>query len=133
MWDWLRSEVCRWRRSSLNPIAILFGGGLGAMLARRLMLPRAAAALFWWPMLLRRLFVSDAAGAPWTGFLRSTGAVAFSLLVAAQAATRPSLRSIALFFLKVGAVLHRGGSVLLAFLGQGLMRQNAWPTPHQLL
>jgi hypothetical protein len=72
---------------NLNPIAILFGGGLVGMLARRLMLPRATAALFSWPLLLRRLFVSDAAGAPWTGFLRSTGAVAISLGVAAQAAT----------------------------------------------
>ena len=114
-------------------IAILFGGGLVGMLARRLMLPRATAALFSWPMLLRRLFVSDAAGAPWTGFLRSTGAVAISLGVAAQAATRPSLRSIALFFLKVGAVLYGGGYVLLAFLEQGLVRQNAWLKHQQLL
>jgi chromate transporter len=118
---------------NLNPIAIPFGGGLVGMLARRLMLPRATAALFSWPMLLRRLFVSDAAGAPWTGFLRSTGAVAISLGVAAHAATQPSLRSIALFFLKVGAVLYGGGYVLLAFLEQGLVRQNAWLTHQQLL
>jgi chromate transporter len=118
---------------NLNSIAILFGGGLVGMLARRLMLPRATAALFSWPMLLRRLVVSNAAGAPWTGFLRSTGAVAISLGVAAQAATPPSLRSIALFFLKVGAVLYGGGYVLLAFLEQGLVRQHAWLTHQQLL
>jgi len=46
---------------------------------------------------------------------------------------RPSLRSIALFFLKVGAVLYGGGYVLLAFLEQGLVRQNAWLTHQQLL
>ena len=118
---------------NLNPIAILFGGGVVGMLARRLMLPRATAALFSWPMLLRRLLVSDAAGAPWTGVLRSPGGVAISLGVAAQAATQPSLRSIALFFLKVGAVLYGGGYVLLAFLEQGLVRQNAWLTHQQLL
>lgn len=65
--------------------------------------------------------------------LRSTGAVAISLGVAAQAATQPSLRSIALFFLKVGAVLYGGGYVLLAFLEQGLVRQNARLTHQQLL
>ena len=118
---------------SLNPIAILFGGGVAGMLARRLMLPRATAALFSWPMLLRRFFVLGDARAPWTGFLRSTGAVAISLGVAAPVATRPPLRSIALFFLKVGAVLYGGGYVLLAFLEQGLVRQNAWLTHQQLL
>ncbi|HUD68470.1 MAG TPA: chromate transporter [Candidatus Sulfotelmatobacter sp.] len=102
---------------NLNPIAILFGGGLVGMLARRLMLPRATAALFSWPMLLGRLFVSDAAGAPWTGFLGSTGAVAIPLGVAAQAATQPSLRSIALFFLKVGAELYGGGYVFAGLPG----------------
>ena len=117
---------------NLNPIAILFGGGMVGMLARRLMLPRATA-LFSWPMLLRRLFVSDAASGPWTRLLRSPGAFAIVLGAAAPVATRPSLRSIALFFLKVGAVLYGGGYVLLAFLEQGLVRQNAWLTHQQLL
>jgi chromate transporter len=40
---------------------------------------------------------------------------------------------IALFFLKVGAVLYGGGYVLLAFLEQGLVHQHAWLTRQQLL
>ena len=46
---------------------------------------------------------------------------------------RPSLGKIALFFLKIGAVLYGGGYVLLAFLEQGLVRQHAWLTQQQLL
>ena len=118
---------------NLNPIAILFGGGMVGMLARRLILTRATAALFSWPMLLRRLFVSDAASGPWTRLLRSPGAVAIVLGAAAPVAARPSVRSIGLFFLKVGAVLYGGGYVLLAFLEQGLVRQHAWMTHQQLL
>ena len=118
---------------NLNPIAILFGGGVVGMLARRLILTRATAALFSWPMLLRRLFVSDAASGPWTRLLRSPGAVAIVLGAAAPVAARPSVRSIGLFFLKVGAVLYGGGYVLLAFLEQGLVRQHAWMTHQQLL
>ena len=41
--------------------------------------------------------------------------------------------AIALFFLKVAAVLYRGGYVLLAFLEQGLVQQHAWLTWQQLL
>lgn len=118
---------------NLNPIAILFGGGMVGMLARRLILTRATAALFSSPMVLRRLFVSDAASGPWTRLLRSPGAVAIVLGAAAPVAARPSVRSIGLFFLKVGAVLYGGGYVLLAFLEQGLVRQHAWMTHQQLL
>ena len=118
---------------SLNPIAILFGGSLVGMVARRLASARATGALFSSTILLQRLFVSDAAGAGWTRFLRSPAAVAISFGVAAPAVARPSLRSIALFFLKVGAVLYGGGYVLLAFLEQGLVGQRAWLTHKQLL
>jgi len=117
----------------LNPIAILFGGSLVGMLARRLRSMRTTAALFLSPILLRRLFISDADGGPWTRFLSPPGAVAIVLGAVAPLATRPSVRSIGLFFLKVGAVLYGGGYVLLAFLEQGLVRQHAWLTHQQLL
>jgi chromate transporter len=117
----------------LNPIAILFGGGVVGMLARRLTSIRTTGALFSSPMLLRLLFASHATGGRWTRFLRSPGTVAFVLGVAGPVASRPSLRSIGLFFLKVGAVLYGGGYVLLAFLEQGLVRQHAWLTHQQLL
>ena len=51
----------------------------------------------------------------------------------AAAIARPSTYRIALFFLKVGAVLYGGGYVLLAFLEQGLVQQHAWLTHQQLL
>ena len=51
----------------------------------------------------------------------------------AATTARPSIARIALFFLKVGAVLYGGGYVLLAFLEQGLVQQHAWLTRQQLL
>ena len=45
----------------------------------------------------------------------------------------PPLSRIALFFLKVGAVLYGGGYVLLAFLEHGLVQQQGWLTQKQLL
>jgi len=116
----------------LNPLAILFGGGAVGMLARRLT-STTNAALFLSPMLLRRRFVPYAVGETWPRLLRSPGAAAMILAVAAPVATRPSLRSIGLFFLKVGAVLYGGGYVLLAFLEQGLVGEHAWLTHQQLL
>jgi chromate transporter len=62
-------------------------------------------------------------------FRTAFGAVA----VAGTLVARPSLSRIALFFLKVGAVLYGGGYVLLAFLEQGLVQQHAWLTRQQLL
>ncbi len=97
----------------LNAVAILFGGGLLGMIARRVTKLRATAALALAPFLR----------------LPSRGtAVLFS-----SATIPPSLGRIALFFLKVGAVLYGGGYVLLAFLEQGLVRQHAWLTQQQLL
>lgn len=105
----------------LNPIAILLGGGLVGMLVRRAVSVRAAGASIWTPVFLRR------AG------LRSLGVMAVTSGAVIPEATRPSIVRIALFFLKIGAVLYGGGYVLLAFLEQGLVHQHAWLTRQQLL
>lgn len=100
----------------VNPIAILFGGGLLGMLARRLPhLRNTGAGMMAWPGLASKPVAT--------------------LAVSAVAATwvAPSVTRIALFFLKVGAVLYGGGYVLLAFLEQGLVQQHAWLTEQQLL
>jgi len=101
----------------LNPILILFGGGLLGMLARRMVSIRAAASVVI-PMTL-----------PW----RAASAVGVLAVTAGTVVARPSIGRIALFFLKVGAVLYGGGYVLLAFLEQGLVQQHAWLTRQQLL
>lgn len=108
----------------VNPIAILFGGGLLGMLARRITkLRRSAASIFLpFPRSTARISVL---------WLRWFGTV--TLATTGAAVARPSIGSIALFFLKVGAVLYGGGYVLLAFLEQGLVRQHAWLTQQQLL
>jgi chromate transporter len=115
----------------VNPIAILFGGGILGMLGRRAPNLRRATALMVAPTILRRNPISFSLGRPWSTSLPSLGVAL--LWTAAPAATRPSLGRIALFFLKVGAVLYGGGYVLLAFLEQGLIRQHAWLTHQQLL
>jgi chromate transporter len=94
----------------LNAAAILFGGGLLGMLARRVTKLRATTAL-----VLAALFPSS------------------SIVFVSSTTTAPSLVGIALFFLKLGAVLYGGGYVLLAFLEQGLVHQHAWLTQQQLL
>jgi chromate transporter len=105
----------------LNPILILFGGGLLGMLAKHasslgvgllIAIPRKG----WFPPSLR--FAAYAA----------SGSIATGAL-----ALRPSIGQIGFFFLKVGAVLYGGGYVLLAFLEQGLVQQHAWLTRQQLL
>jgi len=117
----------------LNPIAILFGGGVVGMLLQRAAAWRSAKALLLSPMLPWRAFGIRAFGRTWVAFLRPFAAVVAASIAAAPAAARPSLGRIALFFLKVGAVLYGGGYVLLAFLEQGLVRQHAWLTRQQLL
>jgi chromate transporter len=102
---------------NVNPIAILFGGGLVGMLARRAGSLRAHGALLV-PMLSRKLLPASLAAA---------------VALVTPAFVRPSLYRIGLFFLKVGAVLYGGGYVLLAFLDQGLVQQHAWLTHRQLL
>lgn len=117
----------------LNPLAILFGGGLVGMLARRLVNVRAAGVSLFPSALLRRTLTIGAGGSSWTSRLRWFGAIAVTSAAAEPLLTRPSLSRIALFFLKVGAVLYGGGYVLLAFLEQGLVHQRAWLTHQQLL
>jgi chromate transporter len=108
----------------LNPVVILFGGGVAGALVRRAADPRSAGAL---------LMLSLPSGLARWGSYTSSLAVESAAAVAAPLVGRPSLGRIALFFLKVGAVLYGGGYVLLAFLEQGLVRQNAWLTRQQLL
>ena len=107
-----------------NPIAILFGGGLVGMLARR-------ARAVWMD---GSALLSCAASGPIraTSFKSSLAMIA-ALSAVAGAEARPSLMRIGVFFLKVGALLYGGGYVLLAFLDQGLVKQNGWLTHQQLL
>jgi len=113
----------------LNPIAILLGGGIVGMLARRATARRGASAPLLSFTLPWRAFSVSAARKSWAVFLARFGAA----VVAVVPVARPSLGRIALFFLKVGAVLYGGGYVLLAFLEQGLTREHAWLTHQQLL
>lgn len=104
----------------LNPIVILLGGGALGMAVRRISQARGASALIPPPWLLK-----SAAGI--FGLFVTVSAAVI------PAANRPNIKSIGLFFLKVGAVLYGGGYVLLAFLEQGLVHQHAWLTEQQLL
>ncbi len=101
---------------ALNPIVILFGGAVVGMLARRASALRASAMMRVLPMWMRPRFFALA-----------------TLASAALPLTKPSLGKVAVFFLRVGAVLYGGGYVLLAFLEDGLIRQHAWLTQQQLL
>lgn len=108
----------------LNPLLILFGGGLIGMLGKQGVELRKAAALF--------------VPLPHEGWsspsLRLGGVVVSGSAAAAGAlALRPSITQIGLYFLKLGAVLYGGGYVLLAFLDQGLVQQHSWLTHQQLL
>jgi chromate transporter len=117
----------------VGPLPILFGGGFLGMLAIRYRQMRAGrdqvkgepnkpdlpAVLISKGALLKY--------ATWTRLSLAATAISAPVLI------RPSLREIAKFFLKVGAVLYGGGYVLLAFLEQGLVHQHAWLTQKQLL
>ena len=107
----------------LNPVVVLFGGGVVGMMVKRASdlrttspLALAASANRWFP-----------------ASLRLTGARSGSLAGVGSLVLRPSVGQIGLFFLKVGTVLYGGGYVLLAFLEQGLVRQHMWLTHQQLL
>src|SRR5271169_4830855 len=117
----------------VNPIAILFGGGLLGTLALRAASFRTAGAVLVSPLLARRGSGMSAATGMWASWWRWLGAVGVTSAAAGAIAARPSVYRIGLFFLKVGAVLYGGGYVLLAFLEQGLVQQHAWLTHQQLL
>ena len=102
----------------LNPILILFGGGVLGMLARLTPGQPAAGILSF---------------ATFKSTLRGAGYAASAAAVGLAATSRPSIAQIGLFFLKVGAVLYGGGYVLLAFLEQGIVQQHAWLSRQQLL
>lgn len=108
----------------INPIAILFVGAALGMLAQRTSHLRDAGTVILFPRI---------AQLAQRGSWRSLGIFTLILAAAAPVVTRPSLGRIALFFLKVGAVLYGGGYVLLAFLDQGLVHQHAWLNEQQLL
>jgi len=104
----------------INPILILFVGGLIGMAGRQFNISRTSATLL----------------IPAMSSIRSTSQLrllAATGLTAGVVASRPPLIRIGLFFLKVGAVLYGGGYVLLAFLEHGLVQQHAWLTQQQLL
>jgi len=105
---------------AVNPIVILLGGGLLGMTVRRRGTLRPNVTLcvpttFAWSWLVRDPVLSA------------------TVLVSGTLVARPPLGRIALFFLKVGAVLYGGGYVLLAFLEHGLVQQQGWLTQKQLL
>ena len=104
-----------------SAIGILLGGGLVGMVARRASRPGSVAACL--PVL------------SFSSFWRrgSLSFYAVPALAGAAAVAKPSIARIAIFFLKVGAILYGGGYVLLAFLEDGLVRQHVWLTQQQLL
>ena len=122
----------------LNPMAILFGGGiLGMVVKRGSDFDRPGGA-----RMVAGAFVSIFTGlgsrssprfATWATVLRSFTIFGAASAAAAPVADKVSLGRIALFFVKVGAVLYGGGYVLLAFVDQGLVHQHAWLTQQQLL
>jgi chromate transporter len=112
---------------SVNPIAILFGGGLLGMLVGRTAGLRATGTAVFMP----QSFPARTIGGTWASWLYVFAPVAAGSAGAAIAP--PSVYRIGLFFLKVGAVLYGGGYVLLAFLEQGLVQQHAWLSHQQLL
>jgi chromate transporter len=103
----------------VNEILALFGGGLLGMAWLRLADRPAGAkgprlhSLAWLPGLWRL-------GAPWAAALAApAGPVTFT--------------GLALYFLKIGAVLYGSGYVLIAFLQGDLVQHYGWLTQQQLL
>lgn len=115
----------------VNPIVILFGGGVLGMFASRAASLRGAGSALVGP--LRLTFTMHGFGSGWKAWIRTIGAMGLTSAGASALAVRPSVYRIGLYFLKLGAVLYGGGYVLLAFLEQGLVQQHAWLTHQQLL
>ena len=115
----------------VSPIVILFGGGLLGMLTRRVARLRSAGTLQAFPFFPRPRVGVITAGKNWVNWMSMS--VAATSAAAGAVVVRPSVYKVGLFFLKLGAVLYGGGYVLLAFLEQGLVQQNAWLTHQQLL
>jgi chromate transporter len=116
----------------VNPIVILFGGGVVGMLALRVGNFRSAGTLLFSLFLSRPRFSLIMERKMWASWMLPTAAVAVTS-AAGAVSVRPSVYQIGLYFLKLGAVLYGGGYVLLAFLEQGLVQQHAWLTHQQLL
>jgi chromate transporter len=70
---------------------------------------------------------TQGAGWPWLGFPVGVAAMPGAELPA------PNLGLLALFFLKVGAVLFGGGYLLIAFIENDLVNRYGWLTQQQLL
>lgn len=117
----------------VNPITILFGGGLLGMLARRAASFRLSGTQALFSTLTSRTLAMGPSGKFAATGWRSLSSIAILGATAGTILARPSLAKIGLFFLKVGAVLYGGGYVLLAFLEQGLVQQHGWLTQRQLL
>lgn len=78
----------------LNPIVILFGGGLVGMLAQRTGSLRATNAMFLSPTIMWRALIDRVGGESWAVSWRAAAAVA----AVGPLVTRPALSRIALFF-----------------------------------
>jgi chromate transporter len=91
--------------ANLNPLTLLIGGGVAALLARR---ARAIRRLGFAPLWVPGLFASSAA-------------------------VSVSLGQLFLLFFKVGAVMYGSGYVLIAFLQDDLVERRGWLTGQQLI
>lgn len=118
---------------NVNPVAILFGGGVLGMLVRQGTTLRAQGASLLLPFIPGRTFRASEFSGTWGFWLRWFSAVTAAASATGLVEVRPSVGRIALYFLKVGAVLYGGGYVLLAFLEQGIVKQHGWLTQQQLL
>lgn len=94
--------------TGLNPIAVLFGGGLVMLLAHR------------------------AKHAPEVGLI-ALAVPSVAATAASSTAVPYGLGTLALYFLKIGAVVYGSGYVLLAFLRADFVERLGWLTDRQLI
>jgi chromate transporter len=119
LWGLLRTAVKGWLAgviglaalalflTGVNPIVVLFGGGVVMLLARRPTTPGRASLL--------------ALALPGLAAVPSTAAASYSLT------------SLVLTFLKIGSVVYGSGYVLLAFLRADFVERLGWLTDAQLI